>query len=135
MGVFLNLRGDLHAGPVRGDLIFIDSHVQLDDLGDSQVVGLPGEGFNGISGGLFPGGPARSHQFNDFVDASCHASLSLTATLEQVPYGRAFSGIFSKIFAAVSIGELSGSSQASMGSTPVSYKKISKKLKYRVAME
>jgi prepilin-type processing-associated H-X9-DG protein len=73
------LEGEINPGPVRSNFVFIDGHVQLDYFGHPQVLKAFAGGFDGISGGFFPGILACPHNFDDVIYAPLHNRFLLSA--------------------------------------------------------
>ena len=63
------LEGDLDLGAVGAHLTVFQLHVELDDLGDAQVLQGTRGRLDGRGGSLFPGFCAGADQLDDLVDA------------------------------------------------------------------
>jgi len=66
----------MNSGPEGRDLPIFNFHVEFAYFGDAQIGEAFGRGFNGITCGVFPRLGAGADEFDDFVDAVGHSSLS-----------------------------------------------------------
>src|SRR5665647_3426189 len=57
---------------IRHDLLVVDAHVELDDLGHLQVLAMDAGLLDGRPGGLLAGARARADDLHDPVDAGRH---------------------------------------------------------------
>src|SRR5450631_441279 len=73
--VRLVLEREGQARPEAGNLALFDGHVQLDDLGDTQVAQGLRRGLDGAPGRVLPGLGADPDQLGDAVHGICHAGF------------------------------------------------------------
>jgi hypothetical protein len=70
--------GNVYPGPIGNDFPLVDGHIQFHDFSNPQVFKAFGGCFHGIFCGILPGGFARPHDLDNFVNAPIHPQALLS---------------------------------------------------------